>query len=114
MEKFAELADEGDREAAAEADGIAGYWEASRRHPRRVHTKVWQPRLTDGALSFVPLECLYYEVAIEKRPAVALEPDECIAIGFGTARFPLSGSQPGWKPGNFTSMQESLRSHFLF
>ena len=49
LEKFADAADEDDREAAAEADGIAGYWAASRRHPRRIHTKVWQPYVHNRA-----------------------------------------------------------------
>ena len=98
LEKFAEEAPETDRQAAAEADGIASYWAASQRDPRRVHTHVWQPRLdAAGALEFVPLECLYFEVSLDRRAAAAHEEDECVAVGLGTARFPLSGSQPGWK-----------------
>lgn len=98
--KFADSVDTADdRQAAVEADGIAEYWEASRRVPRRVHTHVWQPRLDDGALILVPLECFYFEVSLQASDSTTpatVDRDECVAVGLGTARFQLSGSQPGW------------------
>jgi hypothetical protein len=99
LEKFAGVASDDGWQEAAEADGIAGYWAASQHDPRRVHTHVWQPRVDgDGSLVLVPLECLYFEVSLDTRHGNdAPELDECVAVGLGTARFPLSGSQPGWK-----------------
>ena len=72
------------------------YWAASRREPQHLSSTIVQPRAEGDGLHFASLECLYYEVSLEKRPGPA-EPDECLAIGFGTGRFPLRGSQPGWK-----------------
>ena len=104
LDKFADVRTDEDQVEAADADGIAGYWAASRRDPRQVHTNVWQPRLHgDGSLILVPLECLYFEVSLDARDQTYTEErhppelDECVAVGLGTARFPLSGSQPGWK-----------------
>jgi hypothetical protein len=49
------------------------------------------------------VQCLYFEVTVTERPkhvnGVELQPmapEECIAIGLATPRFPFTGKQPGW------------------
>jgi hypothetical protein len=117
VDRFGEETIDDDADAK-QADGIADYWNASRRTPRRVCTQIWQPRLVpkqsssppsagkapagDGYIKFVPLELHYFEVSLEQRPTQlpSVQLDECIAVGLCTGRFRLHGSQPGWKSGS--------------